>query len=39
VGAELLAIASRAQAFGIDPEQALRAALRELESSIRAEGR
>ncbi|MHB1007712.1 MAG: MazG family protein [Propionibacteriaceae bacterium] len=39
VGAELLALASRAQASGIDPEQALRAALRELESSIRAEGR
>ena len=39
VGAELLAIASRAQASGIDPEQALRGALRELELSIRAEGR
>jgi XTP/dITP diphosphohydrolase len=39
VGAELLSLASRAQASGIDPEQALRAALRELESSIRAEGR
>jgi XTP/dITP diphosphohydrolase len=39
VGAELLSLASRAQAAGIDPEQALRAALRELESSIRAEGR
>jgi XTP/dITP diphosphohydrolase len=39
VGAELLALASRAQASGIDPEQALRAALRELEASIRAEGR
>jgi XTP/dITP diphosphohydrolase len=38
VGMELLALASRAQASGIDPEQALRAALRELESSIRAEG-
>jgi XTP/dITP diphosphohydrolase len=38
VGTELLALASRAQASGIDPEQALRAALRELESSIRAEG-
>jgi XTP/dITP diphosphohydrolase len=39
VGAELLSLASRAQASGIDPEQALRAALREMESSIRAEGR
>ena len=39
VGAELLGLASRAQASGIDPEQALRAALRALESSIRAEGR
>jgi XTP/dITP diphosphohydrolase len=39
VGTELLALASRAQASGIDPEQALRAALRQLESSIRAEGR
>ena len=39
VGAELLALASRAQASGVDPEQALRAALRELESSIRAGGR
>ena len=39
VGTELLALASRAQASGIDPEQALRAALRELEASIRAEGR
>lgn len=39
VGAELLALASRAQASGIDPEQALRTALRGLESSIRAEGR
>jgi XTP/dITP diphosphohydrolase len=39
VGTELLALASRAQASGIDPEQALRAALRELETSIRAEGR
>jgi len=39
VGAELLALASRAQASGIDPEQALRAALRNLESSIRVEGR
>jgi len=39
VGTELLALASRAQASGIDPEQALRAALRDLESSIRAEGR
>ena len=38
VGTELLALASRAQASGIDPEQALRAALRELESSIRAQG-
>ncbi len=38
VGAELLVLASRAQASGIDPEQALRAALRDLESSIRAEG-
>ena len=39
LGAELLALASRAQASGIDPEQALRAALRDLESAIRAEGR
>jgi XTP/dITP diphosphohydrolase len=39
VGTELLALASRAQASGIDPEHALRAALRDLESSIRAEGR
>jgi XTP/dITP diphosphohydrolase len=39
VGTELLALASRAQASGIDPEQALRAALRDLEASIRAEGR
>ena len=39
VGAELLSLVSRAQASGIDPEQALRAALRDLESSIRAEGR
>jgi XTP/dITP diphosphohydrolase len=39
VGTELLALASRAQASGIDPEQALRASLRELEASIRAEGR
>ncbi len=38
VGTELLALASRAQASGIDPEQALRAALRDLEASIRAEG-
>jgi len=39
VGTELLALASRAQASGIDPEQALRAALRDLEASIRDEGR
>ncbi len=39
VGTELLALASRAQASGIDPEHALRVALRDLESSIRAEGR
>ncbi len=37
VGAGLLALASRAQAAGVDPEQALRAALRDLESSIRAD--
>jgi len=39
VGAALLALASRAQASGVDPEHALRAALRDLEASIRAEGR
>lgn len=39
VGAELLAIASRAQASGVDPEQALRAALRDLEAAIRDAGR
>ncbi|HET7724648.1 MAG TPA: MazG family protein [Propionibacteriaceae bacterium] len=38
LGAGLLALASRAQASGVDPEQALRAALRDLEASIRAEG-
>jgi XTP/dITP diphosphohydrolase len=39
VGAALLGIVSRAQASGVDPEHALRAALRALESSIRAAGR
>lgn len=39
VGTGLLALASRAQASGIDPEHALRAALRDLEASIRADGR
>lgn len=39
VGAQLLVLASRAQASGIDPEQALRVALRNLESEIRADGR
>ena len=35
VGSQILALAARAQAAGIDPEQALRDALRELESRIR----
>lgn len=39
VGADLLAVVSRAQASGVDPEHALRVALRDLEASIRAEGR
>lgn len=39
VGAELLAVVARAQAAGVDPEHALRVALRELESSIREAGR
>ncbi len=39
VGAELLAVVARAQAGGVDPEHALRIALRELESSIREAGR
>ena len=36
LGAELLALAGRAEALGIDPEQAARAALRELEDRVRA---
>lgn len=39
VGSELLAVVARAQAAGVDPEHALRVALRDLESSIRAAGR
>jgi XTP/dITP diphosphohydrolase len=35
VGAQMLAIAARAQAAGIDPEQALRDAVRELEARVR----
>jgi XTP/dITP diphosphohydrolase len=35
VGSQILALAARAQAAGIDPEQALRDAVRELESRIR----
>lgn len=38
VGAELLALVARAQAAGVDPEHALRVALRGLESSIRDAG-
>jgi XTP/dITP diphosphohydrolase len=39
VGNQILALAARAQAAGIDPEQALRDAVRGLESRIRtAEG-
>jgi XTP/dITP diphosphohydrolase len=38
VGAALLGIVSRAQASGVDPEHALRTALRALESSIREAG-
>ena len=38
VGAELLAIVARAHAGGVDPEHALRVALRALESSIREAG-
>lgn len=38
VGAELLAIVARAQAGGVDPEHALRTALRALEASIREAG-
>jgi XTP/dITP diphosphohydrolase len=36
VGAEFLALVARAQASGIDPDQALRAAVRALESTVRA---
>lgn len=36
LGAELLALAGRAEALGVDPEQAARAALRELEARVRA---
>jgi XTP/dITP diphosphohydrolase len=36
LGAELLALAARAQAGGIDPDQALRAAVRELEARVLA---
>jgi len=39
VGSELLAVVARAQAAGVDPEHALRVALRDLETSIRAAGR
>lgn len=35
-GTEVLALTARAQAAGVDPEQALRAALRELEGEVRA---
>lgn len=35
VGAELLGLVARAQAAGIDPEQAARAAVRELETRVR----
>jgi XTP/dITP diphosphohydrolase len=35
VGAEILALAARAQASGIDPEQALRDAVRALEAQVR----
>jgi XTP/dITP diphosphohydrolase len=36
VGAELLALVARAQASGVDPEQAARAAVRTLESRVQA---
>ena len=39
VGAQLLALVARAQASGIDPDQALRAAVRALESTVRASER
>jgi XTP/dITP diphosphohydrolase len=35
LGAQLLALAARAQATGIDPEQALRDAVRALEAHVR----
>ncbi len=36
VGESLLALVARAQASGVDPDQALRAAVRELEAQVRA---
>jgi XTP/dITP diphosphohydrolase len=36
VGAEILALVARAQAAGIDPDQALRDAVRGLEGQVRA---
>jgi XTP/dITP diphosphohydrolase len=35
VGVQILALAARAQATGIDPEQALRGAVRSLEARVR----
>ena len=36
MGSEILALVARAQAHGIDPEQAVRDAVRQLERRVRA---